>query len=124
MGGFIGLAGGSICSKSALSICGSPVSRGGSITRLTMTDIPCIRSVLDTDSYKLSMQQAVCRLYPRAMARYQFINRGKTEFPPGFAAKLREQIDAMAGLALGNDEHRWLRDRCGRYLTPVYLDFL
>ena len=40
-----------------------------------------VKSVLDTDLYKLTMQNAICKLYPRTIVQYVFINRGKTEFP-------------------------------------------
>jgi len=43
-----------------------------------------IQSILDSDLYKFSQQQAVARLFPKAMARYCFVNRGQTKFPIGF----------------------------------------
>jgi nicotinate phosphoribosyltransferase len=81
------------------------------------------QSILDTDLYKLTMQQAVCKLYPRAGARYDFINRGETPFPPGFAEELGNHIQEMAGLRLSKEEKKWLASRCD-YFDPVYLDFL
>ena len=79
------------------------------------------QSILDTDLYKLTMQQAVCRHYPRARARYAFINRGGTPFPPGFAAELAERVRGMGELRLNADERAWLGGKC-RYFHPVYLD--
>ena len=35
-------------------------------------------SLLDNDFYKFTMQQCVVKLFPRAKARYRFINRGGT----------------------------------------------
>ena len=55
-------------------------------------------SILDNDFYKFTMQQGVVRLFPAASARYQFINRGKHSFPPGFAEALREAVDEMPKL--------------------------
>ena len=43
-----------------------------------------IQSILDEDLYKMTMQQAVIKLYPRSKVKYEFINRGNTEFPEGF----------------------------------------
>src|SRR5690606_32297677 len=63
------------------------------------------------------------KLFPYAKARYQFINRGKHEFPPNFADRLREAIDAMTTLKLTSNEKEFLRDKCP-YLDPTYLDFL
>lgn len=80
-------------------------------------------SMLDNDFYKFTMQQGVIRLFPGAKARYQFINRGKHSFPPGFAQALRNAIDALAGLQLSREEKRFLQVTCP-YLDPLYLDFL
>jgi len=69
------------------------------------------------------MQYAVTKLYPDVIARYKFINRGKHEFPHGFAEKLQEQVNAMSNLALTNDEKNFLSKNCP-YISPAYLDFL
>jgi nicotinate phosphoribosyltransferase len=82
-----------------------------------------IQSILDNDFYKFTMQQGVVRLFPYARAKYGFINRGKHYFPPGFAARLQEAVNKMAGLSLTREEKQFLRITCP-YLDPVYLDFL
>ena len=82
-----------------------------------------IKSMLDTDLYKLTMQMAVVKKFPYAKVRYAFINRGGTEFPEGFAEELRKQVKLMEKLALTKDEKKWLKDKC-YYLDPTYLDFL
>ena len=82
-----------------------------------------LQSILDNDFYKFTMQQCVVKIFPRAKARYQFINRGRHPFPQGFADTLRNSVDAMAGLKLTKEEKRWLAVSCP-YLDPVYLDFL
>jgi nicotinate phosphoribosyltransferase len=82
-----------------------------------------IRSILDNDLYKFTMQQAVHALYPRAEAKYVFINRGQTCFPDGFSELLQNEVEKMAELALAIDELSFLQDTC-YFLTPVYLDFL
>lgn len=82
-----------------------------------------LRSILDNDFYKFTMQQCVIKLFPRAKARYQFINRGKHSFPKGFADALRKSVDAMSSLKLSREEKQWLCKTCS-YLDPVYLDFL
>ena len=82
-----------------------------------------LSSMLDNDFYKFTMQQCVVKLFPRARARYAFINRGKHEFPQGFDKALRASIDAMAGLKLAKEEKTFLVFNCP-YLDPVYLDFL
>ncbi|MBO9684833.1 MAG: nicotinate phosphoribosyltransferase, partial [Flavisolibacter sp.] len=82
-----------------------------------------LQSILDNDFYKFTMQQCVVKLFPRAKARYEFINRGKHSFPAGFAETLRASVDAMASLKLTKEEKKWLHATCP-YLDPVYLDFL
>lgn len=82
-----------------------------------------IPSILDNDFYKFTMQHAVIKLFPYAKAKYQFINRGKHQFPEGFATHLRKAIDAMAKLKLTHSEKEFLRTNCP-YLDPTYLDFL
>lgn len=80
-------------------------------------------SILDNDFYKFTMQHGVIKLFPKAKARYEFINRGKHAFPVGFADALRHSIDAMAGLKLTTAEKHYLPVTCP-YLDPTYLDFL
>ena len=80
-------------------------------------------SLLDNDFYKFTMQHAVIKRFPYAKARYQFINRGKHEFPENFAQKLREAVDDMARLRFDYKEKEYLRTTCP-YLDPTYLDFL
>lgn len=83
-----------------------------------------IQSIIDNDLYKFTMQQAVCKLFPRAIVRYEFINRGKTPFPKGFDKLLRQEIEKMATLRLTMAEKFFLKLKCGRYMDDVYIDFL
>ena len=85
--------------------------------------IPNLPSILDNDFYKITMQHAVAKLFPRAKARYRFINRGGHAFPPGFDKALRQAVDAMAELRLSREEKSYLATTCP-YLDPTYLDFL
>lgn len=80
-------------------------------------------SILDNDFYKFTMQFAVVKLYPDTLAKYEFINRGKHEFPNGFAEALKERIRQMSELRLTAEEKAYLRTTCP-YLSPAYLDFL
>lgn len=50
--------------------------------------MPIITSILDTDLYKLTMQNAILRLFPRAWVEYTFINRGKQKISP-------EEVEAI-----------------------------
>lgn len=82
-----------------------------------------LKSILDNDFYKFTMQHAVIKLFPKAKVRYGFINRGKHIFPPGFADLLRHSVNAMADLRLTKEEKSYLAHYCP-YLDPTYLDFL
>ncbi len=82
-----------------------------------------LNSILDNDLYKFTMQNAVVKMFPRAKVRYNFINRGETEFPDGFAQELRKQVQAMNKLQLSIEEKFFLKEKC-YYLDPTYLDFL
>lgn len=82
-----------------------------------------IQSILDNDLYKFTMHQAVHMLYPRAEAQYEFINRGLTPFPDGFAQNVKTEIKKMADLRLSVDQKTFLEKTC-YFLTPVYLDYL
>lgn len=81
------------------------------------------QSILDNDFYKFTMQHAVVKLFPKAKARYCFINRGKHVFPEGFAKELRKLIEEMGTLRLSAAEKHFLSESCP-YLDPTYLDFL
>lgn len=80
-------------------------------------------SILDNDFYKITMQHCVVKLFPKARARYRFINRGRHTYPPGFDQALRQAVDQMAQLRLSREEKEFLADKCP-YLDPTYLDFL
>jgi len=82
-----------------------------------------IPSILDNDFYKFTMQHCVIKLFPKARARYKFINRGKHAFPPGFATALRVAINELKRLQLSQEEKEYLAVTCP-YLDPTYLDFL
>lgn len=62
-------------------------------------------------------------MFPKAKARYRFINRGRHSFPDGFGRALRQAVDSMAGLRLSREEKKFLAVTCP-YLDPTYLDFL
>ena len=84
---------------------------------------PIITSMLDTDLYLLTMQNAICRCYPRALAKYQFVDRGKAGFHPNMAVELKKQINHLSKLQLIGQEKEFLKSVC-YYLPPTYIDFL
>lgn len=82
-----------------------------------------ITSILDNDFYKFTMQHAVIKKFPYAKASYIFINRGKHQYPEGFAEAFKEAVNEMAKLKLTKAEKEFFRETCP-YLDPTYLDFL
>ena len=83
-----------------------------------------IRSLIDQDLYKFTMQQGVVELFQREWVKYNFINRGKTNFPDGFDLRLRQEIKKMEKLSLTGREYTFLNHKCGHFLKPTYVDFL
>ena len=81
-----------------------------------------IESVIWTDLYKMTMGQGVLHRYPEVGAIYEFINRGRTVFPEGFAYKLREQTKRMSGLRLQQEEREFLEEKTP-YLKKDYLNW-
>lgn len=82
-----------------------------------------INSILDNDLYKFSMMQAIMHKFPRAQVKYEFINRGKTEFPAGFAERLRKEVKNMESLYLTDSEREWFQEKC-YFLDPIFFGYL
>ncbi|SKB93589.1 nicotinate phosphoribosyltransferase [Soonwooa buanensis] len=82
-----------------------------------------LKSILDNDFYKITMQNAVVKLFTNEIVKYEFINRGQHNFPDNFADELRKAVDDMANLKLTKEEKAYLRKTCP-YLSLPYLDFL
>ncbi|WP_294200058.1 MULTISPECIES: nicotinate phosphoribosyltransferase [Chryseobacterium] len=82
-----------------------------------------LNSILDNDFYKITMQNAVVKLFPGSIVKYEFINRGKHQFPEGFDVALREAVNKMAELKLTKEEKKFMARTCP-YIDLPYLDFL
>lgn len=82
-----------------------------------------IKHFTDNDLYKFSVMHAIQKLYPWSYVKYAFTNRGKTEFPEGFAERMKEEVAAMANLKLTQEEKRYIEKRC-YFFDPVFIDFL
>ncbi|WP_440948619.1 nicotinate phosphoribosyltransferase [Methanosarcina sp. T3] len=83
-----------------------------------------IKSILDNDLYKFTMQMAVLELFPKAEAEYRFTNRGSQLFSEEFVEELQRVIDEeISALMLTEDEYQWLGENCS-FLKPMYLEYL
>lgn len=87
-----------------------------------MINEPIIKSMLDDDLYKINMGSVAFHLFPRAIVTYNFFNRGKTPFPFGFDAELRNQINLLSQVRLQKDEAAWLKKI--PYIRPTYVEWL
>jgi nicotinate phosphoribosyltransferase len=84
---------------------------------------PIIKSLLDNDLYKFSMQNAVLKLFPTAKVQYSFILRSEVNFPENFGKLLRNEINKMETLRLTKEEKEFFATKC-KYIDPSYFDFL
>lgn len=82
-----------------------------------------MKSLLDTDLYKLTMQQAVWKQFRGTQVTYTFIERNQvadwSRFPE---EKLRESIEEMKSLCLQKEERRFLEST--QLFDAAYLDWL
>ncbi len=72
---------------------------------------PIVRSLIDTDFYKLLMCQSVFRNKPQTQVTFSLINRSK-HIPLADLideGELREQLDHIRSLSLSRGESTWLR---------------
>lgn len=86
-----------------------------------MNNPAIIQSLLDTDFYKLTMMQAVLHHYPNAEVEWAFRCRSEEDLSPYLGA-VREQIEALAELAMSTEELAFL-ERIP-YMQPDFIRFL
>ena len=72
---------------------------------------PIVRSLLDTDFYKLLMLQMIREFYPEQRVTFSVINRSKQVRLAEVIdeGELREQLDHVRTLSLTRGESTWLR---------------
>jgi nicotinate phosphoribosyltransferase len=91
---------------------------------------PVVRSLLDTDFYKLLMQQMVLRLHPRTQVSFGIINRTKSVRLTDVIdeAALRDQLDHARTLRFTNQELIWLAGNTfygtKHIFGPDYIEYL
>lgn len=81
-----------------------------------------ISSILDTDLYKLTMQQAVLEHYPDVQVTYQFTNRGNHKFDQELKKTIRKAVDIFQYFVLSDEEKRYLESL--GFFKPQYLEYL
>lgn len=88
---------------------------------MTQFASPVLHTLLDTDAYKLHMQQAVFHHYYDVEVAAEFRCRGD-DLLGIYADTIREQVDAMQHLTLQDDEYQWLSGL--PFFKADYLDWL
>ncbi|HHA1914550.1 TPA: nicotinate phosphoribosyltransferase [Enterobacter asburiae] len=74
---------------------------------MTQFASPVLHTLLDTDAYKLHMQQAVFHHYYDVHVAAEFRCRGD-DLLGIYADAIREQVDAMQHLTVQDEEYQWL----------------
>lgn len=82
----------------------------------------CIQSLIDTDFYKLTMQQAYLHQIPTADGVWAFHCRTDEDLSP-FLGEIRQEISQLSALSVTDDQIAYLHRRAP-YLSPDYLEFL
>lgn len=86
-----------------------------------MMDTPIIRSLLDTDLYKYTMQQSMVSRYADAKGKMAFRCRSSEPLQVSVQT-LRQQCDQLGDLQLTSEELEWLADL--PFIQAPFLDYL
>ncbi len=81
-----------------------------------------ISSILDDDLYKFTMQQAILKLYPNAIAEYRFKNRGEHKFNLEFLCLLNKNLEQLYELKATDFELEYLSKI--NFFNPWYIEYL
>jgi len=90
---------------------------------------PIVRSLIDTDFYKLLMCQSVFRNKPDTQVTFSLINRSKDVRLADIVdeGQLREQLDHIRSLSLSRGESTWLRGNTfygkRQMFTPAFMEW-
>lgn len=91
---------------------------------MTLQPAPFIvRSLLEDDLYKFTMQQVMLHQFPDAHAVYEFVCRNKPVYPlADLEGDINRELDHLCTLRFAEDELEFLGKR--DYLKPDYIEFL
>ncbi len=90
---------------------------------------PIVRSLIDTDFYKLLMCQSIFRNHPTTQVTFSLINRTKSVRLADLVdeGELREQLDHIRSLSLRRGESTWMRGNTfygkRQMFTPAFMDW-
>ena len=81
-----------------------------------------IRSILDIDLYKLTMQHAVLEKFPNAYVTYEFKSRKSTPVNDAFLSLFIKKLTQMDSLKCNDDEIEYVRSL--NLFSPAYIEYL
>ncbi len=81
-----------------------------------------IKSLLDTDLYKLTMMQAALHQFPTLNVEYEFKCRNEAKWTDIIAGQIKSQIGAWCNLRFTKEELDYLRTI--RFFQEDFIDFL
>lgn len=85
---------------------------------------PIINSLLETDQYKLNMNDVICRKFNDYTTTWCFKCRNEdVHFTPEMTTEIREQVDHYCTLRFNRDEIKWLEKNLP-WLSKGYLNHL
>ncbi|HRE33228.1 MAG TPA: nicotinate phosphoribosyltransferase, partial [Candidatus Berkiella sp.] len=82
---------------------------------------PIIRSLLDTDLYKLTMMQCVIHQFPSIEVEYQFKSRKSLDLKP-YLQEIQQEITHFCELSFTDDELSYLSSLT--FFKPDFIEFL
>lgn len=82
-----------------------------------------INSILDTDLYTFSLCYLYLQKFPRAIAKYSFIDRNNTCYPKGFSERVEEQLKMMENIEFTEREAEFMSNNCN-YFPKWFFTFL
>lgn len=115
--------------KNYLYLCGIKIKMKNDMKNIVdqvakIFDKNIVRSILDSDLYKFSMQYWVIQHYPEAEAEYTFSNRDKSMiFDESAVNEILHQIKLMSKLRLTDNEYDWMKNNLP-FLPVSYLQYL
>ena len=82
----------------------------------------CIKSILDTDFYKLTTSYAYMKLFPEAEGTFTFCDRDNTEYDEDFLERLKLELANLSMVRMTKEELNWSKNI--RFIPDFYFEWL
>lgn len=83
----------------------------------------CIKSILDTDFYKLTTSYAYMKMFPDAEGTFTFNDRAKTAYDEEFIELITQAFASLSMLSLSKDEFDFVKSNI-RFIPTCYWEWL